>query len=449
MKKKDVVVVGGGSAGIAAALSAARNGADTLLVERYGYLGGMATMGLVHHLDPVKIIESSGIALEMYYKLKEAGMLKEFNVDHFEMPYSFWQGGCGFDPEAFKTMANELMQEAGVELLLHSWVGGVIKEGDKIVGIEAYNKSGKQEIYAGVVIDATGDADVAALAGLEFELGDETGNCMSPTLCFRVGGVDTEKLYRYLDENPDQIGNHPRLGSYIKDHRQSVTLQGFYRLIAEAKEKGDLKISLPESGIGMSLQPRYGEFNVNATRVPGINPLDAADLTYAELKERDNVRQLFEFMKKYFPGFEDAYLLQTASQVGVRESRRIVGEYVLTLDDIKEKRQFEDAVVRSKWAHSDTHSGKNMQWSFEFYEGPYWIPYRSLIPKQTDNLLVVGRSISATRKAMASIRIMPICASTGEAAGAAAAIAVQNGITTRKVDIKELQNVLKKQGVVL
>jgi len=449
MNKKDVIVVGGGPAGIAAALSAARNGASTLLIERYGYLGGMATIGLVNHLDPLKIIESSGIPWEIYNKLKERGMVKEFSVDQFEMPFSFWQGGCSFDPEAFKLMANELMQEAGVKLLFHTWVSGVIKEEEQVKGVQVHNKSGKQDIYANVIIDATGDADLAAQAGVPFEIGDLDGKCMSPTLCFRVAGVDSDKLYSYLDNNPDQIGKHPRLGSYIKDPRHSVTLQGFYELIAEAKEKGDLKISLPESGIGMSVQPREGEFNVNATRVLGINPVDSEDLSYAELKERDNVRQLVDFMVKYFPGFKDAYLLQTADQVGVRESRRIQGEYKLTLDDIKEKRQFEDAVVRAKWAHSDNHSGKDMKWSFEFFEGPYWIPYRVMLPQKVDNLLVTGRSISATREAMASIRIMPICSSIGEAAGAAAAIAVQNGVTPRCVDTAELKQSLQKQNVVL
>lgn len=447
--KKDVIVVGGGPAGIAAALSAARNGVSTLLVERYGYIGGMATAGLVHHLDPLRIIESSGIPWEIYTKLKKRGMVKEFSVDHFEMPYSFWQGGCTFDPEGFKMLVNQLLQEAGVELLLHSWVSGVITEKEKVIGVQVCNKSGKQNLYAKVIIDATGDADLAAQAGAPFELGDKDGECMALTLCFRIGGVDTEKLYSYLDKNPDQIGNHPRLGKYIKDHRQSIILQGFYKLIAEAREKGDLKISLPESGIGMCLQPRKGEFNVNATRVVGINPVNAKDLTYAELKERDNVRQLVNFMQKYLPGFEEAYLLQTAAQVGVRESRRIVGEYVFKLDDIKEKRKFKDAVVRAKWAHSDTHSGKDMKWSFEFFEGPYWIPYRSLLPQKVDNLLVVGRSISATRQAMASIRIMPICASIGEAAGTAAAIAVQTGVTPRYVDTVILQETLRNQNVVL
>jgi len=446
MNKKNVIVAGAGFAGIAAALSAARNDADVILIERYGFLGGMATAGLVHHLDPVRLIEVTGIAWELFNEMEKRGAIKEFKVDDVGMPFSFWQGGCSFDPEVLKLLSIELLEKAKIEILLHSWVGDVIKQGEKVTGVVVYNKSGRQEIYGNIIIDATGDADLAAAAGVPFELGDENGECMSPTLCFRIAGVDMKKLYRYLDENPDQIGNHPRLGKYIKEHRKSIVLQGFYDLIAQAKEAGDLTINLPETGIGMSLQPREGEFHVNATRVTDINPLDIQDLTKAELIERKNIKQLFNFMKKYIPGFKHSYIIQTAAQVGIRESRRIKGEYTYTIDDIKENRKFEDAVVRSKWAHTDVHSGKNMQWSFELIEGPYYIPYRAMVPKKVDNLLVAGRCISATRKAMASIRIMPVCASIGEAVGAAAAIASKKELTPRSVDIEELKTILKRQG---
>lgn len=449
MGNKDVIVVGGGPTGIGAALAAARSGAKTLLIERYGFLGGMATAGLVHHLDPVRLIEASGIAWELYKRLVTLGAVREFSIEGIEMPFAFWQGGCGFDPEAFKTVALELLQDAGVEFLLHSLVTGVIKEGNLIKGLEIHNKSGRQEICGQVIIDATGDGDVAAQGGAAFRMGNEAGECMAPTLCFRLAGIDTERLYAYLDEHPDQIGNHPRLGKYIRDHRRSSIIQGFYDLIAQGRANGDLSIALPETGIGMVMQPREGEFKVNATRVTGIDPTKIEDLTKAELKERANVKELVRFIQKYVPGCEQAYLVETAAQVGIRESRRIAGEYVLSLEDIKGGRRFDDGVVRSKWAHSDVHSGKDMQWSFELIEGPYWIPYRSLLPRGIDNLLVGGRCISATRQAMASIRIMPICVSIGQAIGTAAAIASQAQLSPKKIDVSHIQEKLRSQGVVL
>jgi len=446
--KYDVIVAGSGSAGLAAALASARQGASTLLVERYGYLGGMLTAGLVAHYDPIDQIEASGIAREIYERLKERGAIKEFDMTGIEMPFRFWQGGCGIDAEEYKNLAFDMVKEAGVDLLLHTWVTGAIKEGDSVTGIEVFNKSGRKEIYAKNVVDATGDADIAAMAGVPFSLGDEDG-IMSSTLCFTIGGADMEKLYAYLEENPDELGNHPRLGKYIRDPRKSSILQGFYKLIRKAKEAGDLTIELPEPGVGMVVLPMPGTLHVNAIRQPGMNTVDAEDLTTMEIKQHEAMEQLVRFMRKYIPGLENVYVLASAALVGVRESRRIHGEYQMTIDDIKNGTPFSDAIVRTKWGHTDVHSGKSMQWSFEFIEGPYYIPYRSLVPLKVDNLLVVGRCISATKKAMASIRIMPLCSMTGEAAGTAAAMAAKKGIRPRDIDTDELRGVLRKNGVVL
>lgn len=447
--KTDVVVVGAGFAGLAASIAAARNGAKVILVERYGFLGGTATAGLVHHFDPVNIIEATGIAKEIYEKLKERGSLKEFPINKFEIPFSYWQGGSGFDPEEMKNLALKMVLDENIKCLLHTNVIDVNTSDRSITSIVCYNKSGRFSIEAKVFIDASGDADIAAMAGVDFELGDENGICMSPTLAFRVGGVETEKLLEYFDENPSQIGDHPRIGKYIRDHRQSIILQGFYDLIRQARENGDLDIDLPETGIGMTIQPRYGEFHVNATRVNKINATDGEDITMAEIVERQKVEKLFAFMKKYLPGFSNSYLLQTADQVGIRESRRIKGEHVLTIDDIRNGNKFTDSVVRGKWAHTDKHSGESMQWSFEFIEGPYYIPYKSLITSKVKNVLVSGRCISATRDAMASIRIMPVCAQIGEAAGTAAAICIRENTSPADLRPEYVSMKLIENGVCL
>lgn len=449
MGNYDVIVAGSGSAGIGAALAAARNGAKTLLVEKNGFLGGLGTAGLVSHFDNIKMLNVTGISMELYDKLKERGALKEFDVSEFDLPYSFWQGGCGFDPEDMKTLILDLMKEAGVDILLHSYVTGTIMNNDRIEGIVLHNKSGRREITGKVIIDATGDGDLAYQAGAEYKMGNDNGECMSPTLSFLIGGVHTERLLEYFDEHPDQIGNHPRLGKYIKDHRRSIIIQGFYDLMQKARDAGDLKIQLPEPGIGLIMQPRYGVYHVNATRVPNINPVDGDSLSYLELRERENVQELYRFMKKYIPGFEDSFIMQTAIQAGIRESRRIIGEYLLKIEDLKGRVKFSDAVVKIMMGHTDVHSGKDMKWSYEFVSGPYYIPFRALIPKKIDNLLVAGRCISVTREAMASIRIMPVCTGIGQAAGTAAALSARAGCTPRELDIVLLRERLAMNGVEL
>jgi hypothetical protein len=363
------------------------------------------------------------------------------------MPFRFWQGGCGIDAEAYKQLAFDMMREAGVDLLLHAYVCGATARDGRVSDVRLCTKSGPETLQADCFVDATGDGDLCAAAGAAYELGGEDGHCMSTTLCFNLGGVDMEALYRYLEENPDELGNHPRLGKYIRDPRETSIVQGFYRLIEKAKTDGFLTIDLPESGIGMTVLPTPGCFHVNAVRLPGKNPVDADDLTALEILERRMVMELYHFMKAYIPGCGDSFILSTAPQVGVRESRRIVGDYILNIDDIRRGTRFEDAVVRAKWGHCDVHDGKTMRWSFEFIEGPFYVPYRSLIPKGFHNLFAAGRCISGSRMAMASLRIMPMCSAIGEASGTAAALCALDGIGSRSLDISRLQKALTDRGV--
>lgn len=445
----DVIIVGAGVAGMAAALSAARHKQRVLLVERYGFLGGAATAALVHHWDPIRLMESSGIIVEIYNRLKTAGNLVDFNKNGIEMPFAYWEGGSGYDPEAYKQLWLEMLQEANVSLLLHTNLVGCTVQDGKISAIQVHNKSGFSEISGSVFIDATGDGDLLALSGCSYAVGDEQNNCMSPTLAFRLGGVDTEQIFSYFDAHPEEFGNHPRLGKYMRDYRHSAIIQGFYSLIAEATKNGDLTIPLPEPGIGMTIQPRYGEFHVNATRTPGKNHLDGWDLSDLEILERENVHQVFRFIKKYIPGCANSYIMQTGEQVGIRESRRLVGRYVMQLEDIRLGTVFDDRVVKAKWAHCDVHSGKSMQWSFSFIEGPFYIPLRSLLTLEIDNLLVIGRCISGTREVLSSLRIQPIGAATGQAAGTAAALSIEYEVPLNNLQSKTLHRVLQEDGVEL
>ncbi|MDL2205492.1 FAD-dependent oxidoreductase [Eubacteriales bacterium OttesenSCG-928-N13] len=448
MKERyDVIVAGGGPAGIAAALSAARNGAHTLLVERYGFLGGMLTAGLVAHYDPIEQMEATGIPLELYSEMKQRGGVVEYDMTGIEMPFRYWQGGCGLDAEIYKQMALDLLKSAGADVLLHAFVSDASVRDGKLESIGVAAKGGHLRLHADVFVDATGDGDLCVAAGVPFELGDGQGHCMGSTLCFNLGGVDTETLFRYLEENPDELGNHPRLGKYIRDPRATAIVQGFYSLIAEAHAKGDLAFELPESGLGMCPLPTKGTFHVNAIRLPGKNPVDPSDLTELEIVERGYLMNLFAFIKKYVPGCAEAFIMTSGVQVGVRESRHIKGEHRMILKDIEAGTRFPDAVVRTKWGHTDVHSGSGMQWSFSFIEGPYYIPYRALVPMQVDGLLAAGRLISAEQAAMASFRIMPVCSSIGEAAGAAAALCAKNKQLPRRLDAALLQDALIRAGV--
>lgn len=439
----EVVVVGAGPAGVASAVAAAREGADVLLVERYGILGGTLTAALVPHFDPIRLLEVKGIPREIYENLKKEGALIEGERKKFQMPYTFWETGSAFDPETFKFILLEMLEKAGVRLLLHSLAVEAIVKGNVVSGVIVQNKSGRQAIQSKVVIDATGDGDIAAASGAVFEIGK-----MALTPCFRMGNVNLKKTFDYLKKNPEDFGGHPRLGKYMQDYTRSCIIAGFHKLIDKAVEKGDLSLDfIRETGISFHLMPRKGEVCVNTISISNIDALNAWDLTKAEVEGRKLIMKVANFIKKYIPGFENSYIIDSGFQIGVRETRRIIGDYVLTVEDIQKGRKFDDVVVRSKWGHTDVHDPVSRKWSFSLIEGPYDIPYRCLLPKGVENLLVSGRCISTTHEALASVRIAPICMATGQAAGIAAALAAKENISPRKISISDLHTALKRQGI--
>jgi len=443
IKDVNVVVVGAGPAGISAAIAAAREGADVLLIERYGILGGTLTTAMVPHFDPIQLLEVKGIPREIYERLKGEGALIEGRREKFEMPYTFWETGSAFDPEMFKLIVLEMLEEAGVRLLLHSMVVGSLVREKEVYGVIVENKSGRQAIKAKVVIDATGDGDVAALSGAQFEKG-----YMALTPCFRIGNVNLNKVFEYFKNNPDEFGGHPRLGKYMQDYTKSCIIAGFHKLVNKAIENGDLSPGhIREIGFNFHLMPREGEICVNTLAIHNVDALNAFELTEAEIRGRKSIKEILKFAKKYVPGFENAYLIDSGFQIGVRETRRIVGDYILTFDDLQKGRKFNDVVVRAKWAHTDVHDPKSGKWSFSLFEGPYDIPYRCLLPKGLENILVSGRCISTTHEALASVRIAPICMATGQASGVAAALAVEENTSPRKTSISKIHATLRKQGI--
>lgn len=441
-KETEVLVVGAGPAGLAAAIASARNGARTLLVERYGFLGGNLTAGMVgpcmtsYSLDGTQQL-IKGIFEEFVLRMEEIGGALHPSKIPAGSPYSgFIVYGhdkvTPFEFEAAKQVALDMCLEAGVDLLLHTFVADALVDGDRVIGVVCVNKSGPQGIRAGITIDCSADADVAARAGVPFKIGrDEDGLTQPMTLFFRVANVDDQRVQEYLDAHPEDF-------------------RPFASLVQQAREKGEFPI--PRRGIGMYKTLKDGVWRINTTRILHVNGTNAEDLTRAEIEGRKQVLALMKFFRKWLPGFENCVLLDTATQIGVRETRRIVGEYVLTLDDLASGRHFPDVIALAGYPvdiHSPTGDGGGVSPDEFQTANAYEIPYRSLVPINREQLLVAGRSISATHEAMAAIRVMPPAFAMGQAAGTAAAMAIERRVTPREVPIKELQTLLVRQGAYL
>lgn len=406
----DVLVCGGGPGGICAAVSAARNGADTMLVERYGFLGGMATMALVfpfmtRFAGAKQIID--GVFQELIERLDAKG------------GYGGPDRPAMFDAETLKSVADEICLESGVRLLLHTMVdGGEIGNG-LIERVTIHNKSGEQSVKAGMYIDATGDADLAYLSGVPCEKGRASDGLTQPmTLNFRMAGVDRSIM-------PDR--------------------ETFNKLYLEARAQG--RIDCPRNDVLQFATMRADEVHFNTTRIIRADGTSAEDLTRAEIDARRQMMQIVAWVISDIPGFEKAFLQMTGAQIGIRESRRIVGDYVLTAEDLLSARKFDDCIARGSY-NVDIHDPDGGGTVIKRLPpgASYDIPYRSLVPKRIDNLLIAGRPISSTHEAHSAIRVMPIAAAIGEAAGAAAALCVKNGTTPRKLDVAELRRVLVAQG---
>lgn len=441
----DVIVVGSGAAGLCAAVSAASLGADTLLIEYHGFLGGIsATLPWLGFHDRDYRMVVKGLPLRMAQRLQREGGAAEFALDP----------KCGsalsIDSHHWKCTAMAMAREAGVRLMLHTQVVDTMREGDRIVGVVIESKSGRQHLHARTVIDCSGDGDVAARGGAEWQKGRTAdGLVQAPTLVFKLGGVDRAAFVAGC-RNPairyrEWIADNPELWDKMMhriDRLPAIICGGFAGLVEKARLAGDLDV--PQTRIiGVKLH-RPDQFLVVMTRVLGLDPTDTASLTDAYGRVYAQIPQLAAFFRKYVPGFECSYLLEVAPMLGVRESRRIVGDYMLTADDLVAGRRFDDAVSMGGY-HIDIHRPAGT-WVESYNVRAYTIPLRSLIARGVDGLMMAGKCLSATHEAIASTRVIPICMGQGEAAGTAAAMAAKRRCDVRELPIDSLHEQLRKQA---
>ena len=437
-RRFDVIVIGGGNAGCAAAIAAARHGARTLLVERYGFLGGTATAAMVgpwmtfHASDGERIV--GGIAQEIVERLVAMGG----SPGHLPDASDYVATITPFDPETHKALLFELMAESGVTLLLHAYFLGALVDGatGAVRGVRVATVAGEREYAATIAIDASADAYVAASAG---------GRVQPASLMIRLSHVDLAETARYVRERPEQM--RTSLAPAARDAASLTAVAGLYELWERARARGDLDV--PRELVSFFISPYPDEVSVNMTRVTGIDPLDPEDLTRAEIEARGQATALLRFFRRDVPGFSNARIAATGTQVGIRESRRIVGAYTLTANDVLEGRAFADAVARSAYPidiHNPSGSGTT---THRLPPGAsYEIPYRCLVPQRVDGLLVAGRCISTTHEAHASTRLTPTVMTLGQAAGTAAALAARTGSNApRNVDAVALRATLVADGV--
>lgn len=433
----DVAVLGGGPAGITAALAAARNGANTILVERYGFLGGMSTLALVypwmtfHSAAGEQVIY--GYAQEIVDHLIKRGA----SPGHLRDTIGFVHTLTPYDAEVYKVLAFELLEEAGVDILLHSVVTEVKTDGRRITNVGVHHKGGHSNIEAAVFIDATGDGDVAYLAGAAYEQGNHEQKVQPMTMKFRMKGVRLDTVKQYMKDHPDQFYEKSLIDEL--DELPLTGVMGFF----ERWQQADLDI--PREGVLFFAGPGEDEVLVNVSRVSGLDPTKVKQLSRGEIEGRKQVHKLVAFFRSSIPGFENAVLADTGTQIGVRETRRIIGEYILNGEDVLSARKFDDVIARSGYP-IDIHNpeGKGITANFIKEGGAYEIPYRSIVPRDMPNLLLAGRCISTTHEAQATTRLTPSCMALGQAAGTAAAIAAEGKYTVQAVPIRELQQKLQE-----
>lgn len=440
----EVLVVGAGPAGIGAAIAAARNGAKVLLLERYGFLGGNLTIAMVnpmftfHDVKGKQVIR--GIAGELVDRLvalkSSQGHVTDLTFDNASM--------TPFDPEGMKYLLFEMVKEAGVELLLHSWAVGVIRNGEKVSSVIIENKSGRQVINPQYIIDCSADADIVAMAKSPFVKGRKEDGAMQPvTLFFRIGGINMTALRNWMKNNRDLLKDSPT--DQEIDSSEAIAFLGLKALVKKGMENGEFPKDAAPRILFYQL-PMEGQIAVNATRLQGIDGTNASDLTRAEVETRVQAWEIHKFLQKYVGGFENSYIVDTGVQVGVRETRHITGDYELTEDDVLSNRAFDDGIACGTFA-IDIHPPEGEQQIFTGSgKAVYEIPYRCLLPQGLDNVLVAGRAISATHNAFGSARVMATCMGIGQGAGVATAILVKNKLTNRYVDVSLLRKKLIEQG---
>lgn len=418
----DILVVGGGPAGVGAAFAAAREGLSVMIVEQFNCLGGVAGAGghgymAIYCAWGQNVRTVGGIALDICKNIVDAGF--------GEMQYI----GPMFEVEGFKLVLEQMAKSAGVRLLYHTFFCESIVNDGKIVGAIIQNKSGRQVILAKRVIDCTGDGDVAALAGAPFEIGRPTDSkCQPMTLMFTIGGVDW-----------------PKVQAWRTDYNMTHVWE-------EAQRNGDME-PFQKNIMGFWWTPtRPDQVGINFTHITGLDSTKAEDLTYATIEGRRQAFHMIPVFRKYVPGMENCYLISTPCTVGIRESRRIMANEILTEQDMLAGREWDDSIGYGSF-FIDIHNidGPGMDRT-QYKPEPgfkYQIPYRILLPRNVENLLTAGRCVSVTHLALGSIRVMAQCILTGEAAGTAAALSIKQNVSPKMVDTRLLQASLRNSGSII
>lgn len=442
----DVVVIGGGPAGAVAAIAAARQGAKTLLVEQNGYLGGSLTSAgvgpqMTFHAGATQVVR--GIPEEIVSRLKSLGL----SPGHMEDSVGYASSITPFDAEGMKLVLETMALEAGVELLYHTVYTGCQVEAGQIAQVRLYSKGGFFSVEAKVFLDCSADADLATHAGVPSLYGRESDNLAQPmTMNLKVGGVDREKVIAFVKENQEDM-----LATIPFDHLEQIPrtgIQGAYSRIRLAKAQGEFDV---DRDMVLSFETNTpGEFILNMSRIVRKSAVDPFQLTQAEVEGRRQAQQILAFMRNHIPGFENCRLLSTGPNIGIRESRKILGTYQLRAEDLLSNRMFPDAIAMGGYP-IDVHSPDGATMDHHFLKPGSWysIPYRCLTTTQISNLIVAGRCVSATHQACAAIRVTPIVMAMGQAAGTAAAQCVQTGEQANALDAQRLRRTLRENGVFL
>ena len=417
----DVVVVGAGSAGSSAAISAARLGARTLLLDRLAFMGGTSTAVLdtfyafyTPGAEPRRVV--GGLGWEVVERLTDAGVA-------FERPNTYGAGtGVTYDQETLKVVWERLAEDAGVELLLHTWGTGVRLDADRVAAVRLWNKGGERWVEADAFVDASGDADLVAMAGGGYDNAQQQGKVQSLSTLFKLANVDVERA-------------------------ASVRKAELWERMKEAAASGEYR--LPRIEGSWHRTPFPGVALIHMTRIPNVDATDPAQLTAAEVEGRRQVQEYARFLRDRVPGFESSVVVATSPAIGIRESRRIHGDYRLTREDVLTAARFDDEIALCGAPIEDHHAGGDTDWQYVAESGVYGIPYRSLLPAGLEGMLVAGRCFSATHDAHASARSMATCMAMGQAAGTAAALAARRNVSPRSVPAEEVRRMLLAGGALL
>lgn len=433
----DVLVVGGGPAGIMAAQAAAADGLKVMLIENKSFLGGNLTMGL----PVLGFLGQKGNLITQGLAQKFIDRLAAKNAASGHRPCPLHVSLTIVDSEEVKTTALEMLTEKNVEILFYVFCSAAIVEDNIIKGVIIESKAGREAILSKVVIDCSGDADVAFKAGVLCKKGNKDGGMQPPTLMFCLKGVDVEKLRMSIADQPEMYDMDTIPNEFFRKDDNFITV-GLRGIVKKAQKDG-LKIPTERTILISGLSK--DEIWVNMTRINGVDGTDPASLTYGEIEGRNQMKEIQKYLTEYVSGFENSYLDRVAPFLGIRETRRIVGQYVLNGDDILNCRRFEDVIAVASYPldiHHPQGGGCTLMWCGDCYD----IPYRSLIPLKIENLIVAGRNISTTHEALSAIRVMAPCMLMGEAAGRAAKMAVKEGIYPSQINVEKLQAELAAEG---